>query len=162
MRSILYLMLLVGMAAGCQSAPEERSPAYDVLLANELIDGQRIIKRQLLLADPIERRIEGHLQRDPRVEAARFAIIIFDFGWSFVRTVSESAPLSFATVITARQCMTDDEARQLLEAACHASGYSLNRHSAALVRDGNTWAVHLGLIQPDAQENPDLSVLRAD
>ena len=159
MRFILFLLMLGGVIAGCRSAPAERRPADDVSWANEQIDAQRVIKRRLLLADPIERRVEAHLQRDPRVKSARFAIVIPGFGCS---GVSDTAPFSFATVVAARQPMTDEEARQLLQEACSAAEASLNLHYSEIVRDGDTWAVRSGSIQPTTQENPDLSALRAD
>src|SRR5688500_12447284 len=109
------LLLAWWAGAGCASRPvAEPPPSVDVSWANEQIDVQRIMKRRLLAADPIERAVEAHLTRDPRVEDARFAIVIANFGCDHS---SADAFFSFATVVKSREPMTADDVLRLLRDA---------------------------------------------
>lgn len=158
---LISLGLLLAAVAGCQRATThtyEYRPADDIASANERIDWARRMKQRLLEVDPIERQIEAHLQQDPRVQSARFAIPV-----SFAEFDTSPLPgISFATVFTTHEPITDEQAAELLQAACNAGGMSAELRYLQFDRDGNTWALRNGWINPLAEENPDLSPLRAE
>ena len=152
------LVLVVLAVAGCASpAPAEWRPADQVSWAVEQIEAQRVVKRRLLAADPLERNVEARLAADPRVESARFAILIPGFGG---HGVSDDAPFHCAAVLVTRDdAMTEDDVRRLIHDACRAAGGAAQLWFSEVVRDGNTWAVPSGLLYPTQVENPDLSAL---
>ena len=69
--------------------------------------------------------------------------------------------MTFATVITTREDMTEPQVRQLLRDACAVAGVSMNTFSP-IARDGNTWGMSYGTLNPHGDENPDLSGIRVD
>lgn len=152
MRPMLLLAFALALAA-CASEPAPANPPGEAIRwANKQIDQQRATKQELLRADPIERRIEAFLNRDPRVKAARFALIVSD-GFA---PDSFDEHWSYAAVVECHTAMSEDEASDMVEAALRDAG-------ASAVWDhgfhghGNTWSQQ-GTLAP-AAENPDLSPL---
>jgi hypothetical protein len=169
--NLLLLAVCSGAITGCESSDAKQrppDPADMILYVNQHIDSQRALKRQLLKVDPPERRVESHLKRDPRVEDARFSILIgMMSGWgSMFATPAYSGftdcdAMPFAAVVTTRQAMADDDALRLLRDAFSAAGLKASLSPRDIVRAGNTWAVRWSIVRfAEAAENPDLSTLR--
>ncbi len=158
MQSILYILIAAGLTAlaGCasQQAPEQSS-RYQIEWADEIIDAQRIVKRRLLVADPIERAIEKRLIADDRTEAARFAINIPT--WPQFDGFSDDAPYHFTCVMTTTVPLSPYEAMQILNDALNASDLNARIYEQGM--DGRTWALWGTLVRKEL-ENPDLSVLQ--
>lgn len=153
MRCLILFTILVALTACESSATVESSPADEIAWANEQIDVQRLTKRWLLIAEPIERQVEAHLNADPRVASARFAIDLK--GWGTCGTSADT--LFFTAVVHSRELMDDEAAMQLLDVACATAEASPNTW-CRIDRDGSTWAIS-GFIDPAPRANPDLSVL---
>jgi hypothetical protein len=147
--------ILSSILAGCAPPAPQESAANRISWADELIEGQRVIKRRLLIADPIERKIEAHLRRDPRVTSARFATLIPGFGMD---GVSDAAPFQFETVVMTRDPMPDADAAELLRAVFESAGAKAGAGTARIVRNGNVWSAS-GTVYPTTKDNPNLSEL---
>lgn len=155
MRSRRLLILGLMAFSGCCPQQETQSFHDDIAWANERIDAQRVVKRRLLAADPIERAIEQRLVADERVSSARVAINIPT--WPQHHGFSDDAPFFFTCVMTPVAVSPPHDAEQIFMDASGAVDVTADVYSA--IEDAGTWAIE-GTLQRRELENPDLSVLQ--
>jgi hypothetical protein len=160
MRCLLLALIALATLSGCASHDKPRRPDAITTIrdAQSGIDRQRLIKRRLLEANPIEHAIENYLRADPRIKEARFAILIPDRFFVCIGGMDDS--FTYCVAVTAHEPMSPDDAQKLLLEAFAAAGMRRNYGYDKLVVDGNQWGVRWGTIELREDENPDLSALQ--
>ena len=155
MRQRLFLILSLLAFLGCSQRHESRSARDDIAWANEQIDAQRVVKRRLLAADPIERDIEQNLVANDRIISARFAINIPS--WPQVNGFPDDAPFFFTCVMTTAESSPPQDAVQILLDILDAADLVARIYQS--FDDAGTCAIE-GSLQRKNLENPNLSVLQ--
>ena len=154
MRHRLALILSLLFFVGCSQRQDARSAQNEIAWSNEKIDAQRVVKRRLLAADPIERTIEQNLIANDRITSARFAINIPT--WPQVDGFSDDAPFFFTCVMTTAESSHAPDAVQILRDTLDAVDLTAQIYQS--FDHAGTYAIK-GSLQRKNLENPDLSVL---
>ena len=154
MHILRFLILSLFASVSCCTQQSPELDKNEIYWADEQIDSQRMLKRRLLTADPIERGIEQQLLDDHRVQTARFAIQINT--WLQTFGFSDDQPYTFICVMNLAESSSPQDATQILNDALEVSDMTIVNSSE--FNDANTWAIRGSMI-PCGLDNPDLSVL---
>ncbi len=156
-RTVLILLALTLYGCAQYEHAYQQEPGQHIGDAQERITRQRLIKRQLLVADPLERATEQALNNDQRVASARVAFLIADLSCGSSGLVM-GHDFTFVAAGTTHEPATDEEVRQFVIDALRVSGLTANHLDVTV--HGHEWAISWGLVNRIEKENPDLSILQ--
>lgn len=151
---IVIIMALV-IAGGCAPKSYQPSPKAEFRRSNDEITRNRALKRMLIKTHPYEMAVQAALDKDPRIESARFTLPVM--GWDHI-----DLGIRYDLVLTTKKPVTKDVAVEIILSAFAASDIRVNENPK-LIQFGDSWSTvywgNICFITKD--EIPDMSTIQS-